>query len=91
MGFIIYINYIRYRLTIDAYQGKHMALRSNMTLNDMTADPLNMIFLYHYQNHLCSIFYNQGGPGTTIGYIIIVKYILVMTIKSYSINTCYIL
>ena len=28
-----------------------------MTLSDMTADPLNMIFLYHYQNHLYSIFY----------------------------------
>ena len=43
-----------------------------MTLNDMTADPL-MIFLYPYQNHLYSIFYHQGGPGTTIGYIINVK------------------
>ena len=50
-----------------------MALRSNMTLNDMTADPLNMIFLYHYQNHLYSIFYHQVGPGTAIGYIINVK------------------
>ena len=50
-----------------------MALRSSMTLNDMTADPFNMIFLYHYQNQLCSIFYHQGGPGSNIGYIINVK------------------
>ena len=44
-----------------------------MTLNDMTADPLNMIFLYNYQNQLYSIFYYQGDPGTTIGYIINIK------------------
>ena len=39
----------------------------------MTADQLNMIFLYLYQNHLCSIFYHWEGPGTILGYIIIVK------------------
>ena len=50
-----------------------MAIRSNITLNNMTADPLNMIFLYPYQNHLYSIFYHQVGPATTIGYIINVK------------------
>ena len=44
-----------------------------MTLNGMTADPLNMMFLNQYQNHFCSIFYHQLGPGTTIGYIINVK------------------
>ena len=46
-----------------------MAIRSNMTLNNITADPLNIIFLNHYQNHIYSIFYHQGGPGTTIGFI----------------------
>ena len=46
-----------------------MAIRSNMTLNDMTADPLNMMFLYHYKNLLYSIFYHQVCPGTTIGYV----------------------
>ena len=44
-----------------------------MTLNDITADPLNIIFLNLYQNHLYSIFYYQEGPGTTIGFIIHVK------------------
>ena len=50
-----------------------MAIRSSTTLNDMTADPLNIIFLYHYQNHLYSIFYHQVGPGTVVEYIINVK------------------
>ena len=44
-----------------------------MTLNDMTAYTLNMMFLNYYQNHLYSIFYHQVGPGTTIGYVINVK------------------
>ena len=51
---------------------KYHSTHGNKEQYDMTADPLN-IFLYHYQNHLCSLFYHQGGPGTTIGYIIIVK------------------
>ena len=38
-----------------------------MTLSDITADLLNMIFLYHYQNHIYSIFYHKVDPGTTIG------------------------
>ena len=44
-----------------------------MTLHDMTADPLSIIFYIHYQNHLYSIFHHQVDPGTTIGYIINVK------------------
>ena len=31
-----------------------------MTLNDVTADPLNMTLLYLYQNHLYSIFMSSG-------------------------------
>ena len=62
-----------------------------MTLNDMTADPLSIIFLYYYQNHFYSLFHCQVSAGTTIGYIINVKKISVMTIKSYYKNTCYIL
>ena len=44
-----------------------------MTLNDITADPLNIIFLNLYRHLLYSIFYYQGGPGTTIEFIINVK------------------
>ena len=44
-----------------------------MTLNDITADPLNITFLNLDQNHLYFIVYYQGGPGTTIGFIINVK------------------
>ena len=40
-----------------------------MTLNDMTADPLNMIF-YTITIIIYILFcYHQVGPGTTIGYI----------------------
>ena len=52
---------------------QHTMALSNMTLNNMTADPFNMIFFYHYQNHLYSNFYHQVDPGTTIGCIINVK------------------
>ena len=70
---------MRYRLAIDAYQRKchffkkniivHYGTKEQYNINDMMADAFNMIFLYHYQNHLYSIFYHQVGPGTTIGYI----------------------
>ena len=37
-----------------------MAVRSNMTLDDRTADPLNINILYHYQNHLYPNFLSPG-------------------------------
>ena len=39
-----------------------------MTLNDMTADPLNVIFYTITKIIYVLSFYHQGGPGTTIGY-----------------------
>ena len=50
-----------------------MAIRSNMTLNDMTTDPLNMIFYTITKIIYIPFSYHQIGPGTTIGYIINVK------------------
>ena len=92
---------MRYRLAIDTYQWKyhfitkniivHCGMKEQYNIDDMTADPLNMLFLYHYPNHLYSIFYHQVGLGTTIGYINNVKYISIMTITSHCKNTCYML
>ena len=44
-----------------------------MTFADMTADTLNIIFCTITKIIYVLCFYHQGGPGTTTGYIIVVK------------------